>query len=141
MNIIEIGKLLAAIGAVDRRQEAGKAEILAWHDLLKDVDYRDAETAVRTHRIESTDWLTPTHVIKGVKRIRRERLQRVRVEPNDVPGVTSRDEQRALVKAIADGRMDEAGAREYAASGRSLWLESQRHFAVAGTRVVRGELA
>lgn len=141
MNIIEIGKLLAVIGAVDRRQEAGKAEILAWHDLLKNVGYRDAETAVRTHRVESTDWLTATHVLKGVKRIQRGRLDRVRAEPNDVPGVASYDEQRALVEAIADGRMDEAGAREYTASGCSLWLESRRQLTTAGARVVRGELA
>lgn len=139
MNIMETGKLLAVIGAVDRRQEASKAEILAWHDLLKGVDYRDAESAVHTHRVESSEWLTPTHVIKGVKRIQRERLQRVRVEPNDVPGVALHDEQRALTRAIADGRMDAVGALRYTASGCSLWLEGQR--TAVGARVMAGELA
>jgi glutathione S-transferase len=144
MNIIETGKLLAVIGAVDRRQEAGKSEILAWQELLADAAYADAEAAVREHRRTSTDWIQPAHILAGATKIRSRRLEIAEKTgeafPNDIEGVSYFDELRALRKAIGDGRMSLADLAAYHASGRSIHLHETRGIAV-GARVVRGELA
>lgn len=143
MNIIETGKLLAVIGVVDRRQSASEAEIMAWQDLLADINYDDAEAAVREHRRTSTDWIQPAHVIAGVKKIRAARLKildDLEAYPNDIEGVSYLDEKRALQRAVADGRMTKADIAAYRASGRSIHLMETRGV-VAGARVVRGEIA
>lgn len=144
MNIIETGELLAVVGAVDRRQAAGEAEILAWQELLADVNLDDALDAVREHRRASTDWIQPAHVLRGVRKIRSARLDAAATNleafPNDVDGVSYLDELRALRKAIASGRMKPQDLAAYHASGRSIHLHETRGVAV-GARAVRGELA
>lgn len=143
MNFADTGKLLAFIGAVDRRIP-GDAEIAAWQELLAEVEILDdALEAVREHRRTSTEWIQPAHVLRGVKKIQATRLKILddpEAFPNDVNGVSYLDEKRALHRAVADGRMGPADIAAYRASGRSIYLYETRG-QVAGARVVRGEIA
>jgi hypothetical protein len=144
VNFAETGKLLAYIGAVDRRIP-GDAEIMAWQELFADVEnLDDALDAVREHRRTSTDWILPAHILGPVQKVRDKRLELAETTgemfPNEVEGVRYLDEQRALRKAIASGRMGAEDLAAYHASGRSIHLHETRGIA-AGTRVVRGELA
>lgn len=142
MNFADTGKLLAFIGAVDRRIP-GDAEIAAWQELLEDINLDDALNAVREHRRTSTDWIQPAHILNGVKKARSKRIDTadttLEAFPNEVEGVSYLDELRALRRAIADGRMTADDLASYHASGRSIYLYETRGV-LAGTRVVRGEL-
>lgn len=68
MNLQETGQLLMLIQIVDNRR-VDEAVILAWQELLDDVDFPVAREAVRLHRRESVVWLTPAHVRANVERI------------------------------------------------------------------------
>lgn len=68
MNLQETGQLLMLIQIVDNRK-VDEAVILAWQELLDDVEFGVAREAVRMHRRESTAWLTPAHVRANVQRI------------------------------------------------------------------------
>lgn len=73
MNKSEAAKLLAFAAACDRRT-VGPTDVLAWHELLAGIDYDDAAQAVRNHYATSPEWLMPVHVIRGVRDLRRARL-------------------------------------------------------------------
>lgn len=64
----ETGKLLARAQVIDNRR-VDEATILAWHDLVGDLDYGMAVEGVRLHFRESTAYLVPAHVRAGVERI------------------------------------------------------------------------
>lgn len=68
MNLQETGQLLMLIQIVDNRR-VDEAVILAWQELLDDVEFAVAREAVRLHRRESVAWLTPAHVRANVERI------------------------------------------------------------------------
>lgn len=68
MNIQETNALLTRIQVIDNRQ-IGDSTVLAWHELVEDLDYRMAVEAVRLHFRESTAYLVPAHVRAGVERI------------------------------------------------------------------------
>lgn len=68
MNIQETNALLARIQVIDNRQ-IGDSTVLAWHELVGDLDYDAAVEAVRLHFRESTAYLVPAHVRHGVERI------------------------------------------------------------------------
>lgn len=68
MNIQETNELLLRIQLIDNRQ-IGDSTVLAWHELVRDLDYAVAVEAVRLHRLESTDYLVPAHVRANVERI------------------------------------------------------------------------
>ncbi|MFD4957118.1 hypothetical protein [Microbacterium sp. NPDC058389] len=70
MNIQQTSELLARVQVIDNRR-VEEATILAWHELLDDVDLPTAVEAVRLHFRESTAYLTPAHVRQNVDRIRR----------------------------------------------------------------------
>ena len=69
MNIEETNQLLIRIQVIDNRQ-IGDSTVLAWHELVEDVDLATALEAVRLHFRESTQYLTPAHVRAGIERIR-----------------------------------------------------------------------
>lgn len=69
MNAVELSQLLGEIQVVDNRR-VDKATLLAWMPLLEDVDYYVAVEAVRLHRRESNEWLTPALIRVNVERIR-----------------------------------------------------------------------
>jgi hypothetical protein len=72
MNLEQTAAILAKVAALDGRNDTDSA-ILAWHEVIADLDYQDALRAVAMHRMESTEYLMPVHVRQLVARIRSER--------------------------------------------------------------------
>jgi hypothetical protein len=66
MNIPETTQLLVAIARFDNR-DYDQATINAWHMMLEDVSYADAEAAVKNHFRNSHDYFTVTHIHDYVK--------------------------------------------------------------------------
>ncbi|MCT1363933.1 hypothetical protein [Microbacterium sp. p3-SID131] len=69
MNIQETTELLTRIQVIDNRR-VEEATVLAWFELVDDLDLATALEAVRLHFRESTAYLTPAHVRVAVERIR-----------------------------------------------------------------------
>lgn len=97
MDVQQTAQLVALVQIGDNRR-VDRAVVAAWHDLVHDLPLEDALDAVRAHRRESTDYLLPAHVIAGVKRIRKARLDAVPpplpdVDPDDVAAYQARRKQ------------------------------------------------
>lgn len=69
MNIVQTNDLLTHIQVIDNRQ-IGDSTVLAWHELVEDLDFDAAIEAVRLHFRESTEYLKPAHIRAGIERIR-----------------------------------------------------------------------
>lgn len=89
MNIEEIGAVLAKAAGFDNRT-IGQANLLAWHEILGDLDLGDCLDAITAHHRESTDYLMPAHVRRIALKLRAERRERERS-----------DEQRHALEAYA----------------------------------------
>lgn len=73
MNIQQAAAVLAKAAAVDNR-DVGEANVMAWHEVIGDIDYRDALDAVTRHRTENPGvYLEPGHIRRLAKLIRDER--------------------------------------------------------------------
>lgn len=68
MNLEQTAALLARVQVIDNRK-VDEATVLAWQELLGDVDYPAALEAVKLHFRESTAYLLPAHVRANVTRI------------------------------------------------------------------------
>lgn len=75
MNIEQTAKVLTKIQLIDNRQ-VGQLTILEWHDIIGDLEYEDAIAAVRIHRNESTEYLTPAHIRMNISRVERDLRRR-----------------------------------------------------------------
>lgn len=72
MNRREAALLLGMAAARDRRT-IGDADVRAWAEDLDDIDFADAQAALRQHFRESTEWLMPVHIRRRATEIVRER--------------------------------------------------------------------
>jgi hypothetical protein len=86
----QLATLLARIQVGDNRK-VDEVVILEWDAVVGDLDFDDAIAAVRTHRTESTEYLTPAHVVAGVRKIRALRTRAERIQRSA--------QQRAIPKA------------------------------------------
>ncbi len=89
MNLEEIGAVLAKAAGFDNRT-IGQANLLAWHEVLGDLDVGDCLDAISQHHRESTEYLMPAHVRRIALKLRAERRERERS-----------DEQRHALEAYA----------------------------------------
>lgn len=106
MNRSETAALLALAAAYDQRT-IGQSDVLAWHELLGDVDARDAMAVVKNHYSTMRQRLLPVDVIEGVKKVRRQRLDDNPL-PQPVSGLTEpvyREWLRETTAAIASGEL------------------------------------
>lgn len=95
----EVIDLLTTAAAYDRRT-VGEADVIAWHRAVGDLDFLDAQDAVIAHYTQTTDWLMPAHVIKGVKAIRAARLA---LAPVPAPPAELTDQPRDYKAALQAG--------------------------------------
>ena len=65
--------LLALASGFDNRKPE-RETVRAWTEALADVDYDDARTVIVAHFHESTDWLMPAHIVRGVRDLERARV-------------------------------------------------------------------
>lgn len=84
MKRSEVSMLLAKIAAVDnRRLDPPTADLNdpmstpitdSWHEILKDLSLADCLEALLAHRRATHEWVTPSHLITGVRALRDARL-------------------------------------------------------------------
>lgn len=118
-------EVLATVKTFHRAQDLGQATLRTWSTALQYASVQttsDAVEAVLRHYTtpDNDPWITPAHVIAGVRAIRSSRLAGVdmvtpNVDPDNVAAY--RAELAALRAAIADGTID---AATYTASGATL---------------------
>ena len=77
MDVDDIRDLFALAQSVDCREDSD-ADIIAWLDILRDLDRDDCALAIRAHQAARPDtWLQPGHVRQRVLAMRRDRLDRM----------------------------------------------------------------
>lgn len=107
MTLEETVDLLTAAAAFDRRT-VGKADAVAWHAVLGDLDFQDAQAAVIAHYRDSREWIMPADVRTRVKAMRRDRLERglIPAPPAELADDPARYRASlgANIRQIADGR-------------------------------------
>jgi hypothetical protein len=72
LNIKETGMVLAFVSLIDNRA-VSEESILAWHELLKEVEFEDAKDAVTDHFKTSTEYIRPAHIIQGARMVKMDR--------------------------------------------------------------------
>lgn len=92
MTPADTARVLAKASAYDLRT-VGEADVLAWHEVLADIEYTDALAAVTRHYRNRTDRLMPAHIREHVREIRAERARQA---PHPVRALPSRFEDDAL---------------------------------------------
>lgn len=117
MKKSEVLKLLTIASAFDSRRPTDE-QVDAWFAVIGDLDYGDAERAVREHFRESISWMLPGHVVAGVRAIQAERAWE--------PPVLSREEAELCAAAGVpaeefEERRRSAGFEEWVAHLRSRW--------------------
>lgn len=82
MNDHELRKFMGRVTVADNRQV--DTYVLAhWRETIGMIAYDDAVQALNMHFMESTEYLMPAHIIRGVRRIREDRaLNRADDEEN-----------------------------------------------------------
>lgn len=99
--------LLAWAAATDNREVTETAAI-AWAEALDSrVTLADGKAAISAHRAETSDYLMPAHVNRGVLAIRRDRLERMETPqpPQGLDGHPGRELtwQREYRRAVGSG--------------------------------------
>jgi hypothetical protein len=122
VNLEETAQVVKLIAILSPSQRIEPETAAAWRPLLEDVTLRDTLEAVK-RLARRQPYIAPSDILAEVRVVRRSRLDAVavptpNVDPDDVAAWAV--EQRALAAAIADGRMDAAGAAAYARGGRTL---------------------
>lgn len=106
MNAAETGKLLGFMAMYDNRR-VDELVIVAWHRVLGDLRYADAEAAVAAHYTETTERIMPAHVRQRVKALRDERIRRTEIPAPPRELLNDPDAYRKALresaKRIADG--------------------------------------
>lgn len=91
----------------------GDSDVLAWHELLADVPFSDADAVVKAHYATSGERIMPVHVLEGVKKLRTSRLERADAtfEPDCDPDDTAEYMRRLRQHRtqIAEGGQDPKG--------------------------------
>lgn len=106
--------LLTEASLIDYRVDPSAPAALVWHSIIGDLDYPDAQAAVRAHYAASTERVLPAHVLDGVRAIRHGRI-----EAAGPPGAWLAD-----IDPDADDYVQRRAARtEAIASGR--WTPGQ----------------
>lgn len=104
MNLSETQQLLAGVAGINGRT-VGQIDVRWWQKLLADYPLDDCITAVTQHYKETNEWIMPAHIIKRVKAMRAERIERA--QPLPAPSSPSeagyREQLRAIVRQAAAG--------------------------------------
>lgn len=74
MNLEETAAVLAKAAGFDNRT-VGDANVLAWHEILGELDIRDCLRAITLHHSDSTEYLMPAHVRRIAEKVRSERQE------------------------------------------------------------------
>lgn len=78
MTPADVAKVLAKAAAFDQRT-VGEADVLAWYEVIGDLDVADALAAISRHYREHAERVMPADVIRIVAEIERERRREARL--------------------------------------------------------------
>jgi len=96
----DAARVLAACALFDNRKipddENGDRLAEGWFALIGHLDLRDALEAVRRHYAESTEWIMPAHINRGVRAIKAERRRDMHHEARQLPSPFERDVTKAV---------------------------------------------
>lgn len=113
----EIVDLLTVAAAFDQRT-VGEGDAMAWHSVLGDLAFADAQQAVLGHYADSRERVMPADIRNRVLAIRNRRLQDTEIPPPPVELLDDPDAYSAALHAaavaIADGRDPEAAMQAIA---------------------------
>lgn len=129
MTPAETAELLGMCAAFDRRT-VGRADVTAWHLVLHDVDFSDAQQAVAAHYRDHREWIMPSDVRTGVRRIRNARIEASNPLYDGDPHETPEQALRGLRALLHD-----AGSGRLPAQPIRLALESGETKAEPGARM------
>jgi hypothetical protein len=115
--------LLTTCAAYDRRT-IGKTDVAAWHAVVGDLPFADAQQAVFAHYSESREWIMPADVRTRVKRKQRDEADRGRIRELLDPAA-----YRAEVQAADDAFMRKLAART---GGKELKAPPEPYTEAAG---------
>jgi hypothetical protein len=99
MNLEQAGAVLAKAAAFDNRT-IGDANLLAWHEILGDLDVDDCLDAISQHHRESTDYLMPAHVRRIALKLRKDRNEQQR----------QLEQRQAIAASFANGPLADRSA-------------------------------
>jgi hypothetical protein len=155
MNLADTGRVLAKAQLLDgRRPIPEEADVAAWHEIIGRYTLTDCLDAVAQHHSQSTDWLTPAHLVAMVDVRRRARMDRcTALHPNRPFALTRNEhrqeipadqsdverwlgEQRELARLVLDGEWGPADVDAYRASGLDLADYRRRQLGRASQRAV-----
>jgi len=85
MTRSEMAKVLAKIQLGDNRQ-VDALVLEEWFDTLGHLLFVDAIAAVTEHRRTTSDWLTPAHIVAGVRRVKEARNPSNDTTPAELTG-------------------------------------------------------
>jgi hypothetical protein len=139
MNPSDTAQVLIKAALLDgRRPEPKTADVAAWHEIIGRFTLADCLDAIAQHHGQSTDWLTPAHVVALVEVRRRARMDRcTALHPNrpfsltrnehgqEIPADQAdverwRVESQELARLVLDGDWEPADVDDYRASGLDL---------------------
>lgn len=127
----QMADLLNLISSTDGRNLTQQMPS-AWMDIIGDLDFQDSKAAVVRHFQESTEWLMPAHVRKGVRVIRDRRLVDAGpVLPNraDESQDNALKVAREITAAVASGRVSAEDFKRYRDSGLTFREWERRELA------------
>lgn len=94
MTLDETIDLLATCAAYDRRT-IGKTDAVAWHAVVGDLPFDDAQKAVFAHYSESREWIMPADVRTRVKREQAKAAEHSRIRQLLDPAAYRREVEQA----------------------------------------------
>lgn len=102
MTRSQTARLLAKAQLIDNRT-VDEMTVEAWHEIVGHLDYDDAMEALTEHRRTSTLYLQPAHIIEGVKRLRRARVD-LGTAAEGIPDADP-DDTTAYLEALRQNRL------------------------------------
>jgi hypothetical protein len=125
----ETARVLAKCAAFDRRT-VGRADILAWHEVLSDLPVEDALQAVTAWYRERTEWVMPASVrslaLEVADQRRRVELRaRIEAERIAIEAVPTEDRSAAVKALLAEVR-DALPSVDPTKYRRAEWLDTDR---------------
>lgn len=127
----DAARILAKAAAIDQRT-VGDADVLAWAEILADLEYADALAAVTAHYAESAERLMPAHVRQHARAIARERrriereireTEQAALEAAQAVPVHDRS---AEVKSLIEHLAERLGPSDPTVLRRREWVEAER---------------
>lgn len=122
MNQHETGLLLTKVAAYDHRNlQDADADLLAWHEVLKDQDIADCMEAVVKFFTHERGWIMPSDVFRLARTVRherslaaaRERAIEATPQPINHASALKKSKSAAYAKAFETGRANGNAERAY----------------------------